>query len=135
MCIRDRTARVKVGPILAPPLTLVCVWHRGKRYELTNVRTLLRARGSVSVAEKHWRFESENSEARIEGELAAETDEMVGLHYENPNGQMTYCLNSKIARARLSLEPKNGPRVEARSRAAALEIGTKEADHGVRMMA
>jgi hypothetical protein len=120
---------------LAPPLTLVCVWHQGKRYELTNVRTLLRGRGSIAVDARRWQFESENADARIEGELSADTDEMVGLYYENPNGQMTYCLNSKIARARLRLEPKNGSPIEARSRAAALEIGTKDPEHGIAMMA
>jgi hypothetical protein len=60
---------------------------------------------------------------------------MVGLHYENPNGEMTYCLNSKIAWALLVLEPKSGPRVQATSNAAALEIGTKDPKHGVCMLA
>jgi hypothetical protein len=126
------TARVKMGPILVPPLTLVCVWHKGRRYELNDTKTLLKAKGSISPGV--WRFHSRSKEAEIEGELRAENSETAGLYYENPNGEMTYCLNSKIAHAELTLSPKDGPVVRARSRAAALEIGTKNADHGVKML-
>jgi hypothetical protein len=126
------TARVKLGPVLAPPLTLLCVWHRGRRYELNETKTLLRARGTVSP--RVWTFRSRGPDASIEGELRAETADMAGLYYENPNGEMTYCLNSKIARAELTLTPNDGPVVRARSRAAALEIGTKDASHGVKML-
>jgi hypothetical protein len=126
------TARVKVGPLLAPPLTLVCVWHRGERYELNQTKTLLKARGSIST--RVWTFQSTGPDASVEGELRAETEDMAGLYYENPNGEMTYCLNSKIARAELTLTPKGRPIVRATSRAAALEIGTKDAGHGVKML-
>lgn len=132
LLLEGATARVKVGPILAPPLTLVCVWHCGRRYELNDTRTLLKARGTISP--RVWRFHSESKLAKVEGELRAETDDMAGLYYENPNGQMTYCLNSKIAVAELTLSPKDGPVVRARSRAAALEIGTKDGGHGVKML-
>lgn len=127
------TGRLKLGPILAPPLTVLCVWHAGRRYAFNDVRTLLRNKGVITL--RSWRFEAESPQARVRGELAADTDEMVGLHYENPNGEMTYCLNSKIAWALLELESKDGPRVHASSNAAALEIGTKDPKHGVRMMA
>jgi hypothetical protein len=125
------TASVKVGPLETPPLTLLVVWHRGVRYELNDPRSLLGARGKVTP--RSWRFSAESRLARIEGELAAEQRDVVGLYYENPNGEMTYCLNSKIARGRLRLEVKGRPPLEARTRMAALEVGTKDPAHGVRM--
>jgi hypothetical protein len=133
LVLEGATGRIKLGPVLAPPLTLVCVWHRGRRYQFNHVRTLLRNRGTITP--RSWRFEAENAEARVHGELAADTDEMVGLHYENPNGEMTYCLNSKISWGLLVLEPRDGARVHATTRSAALEIGTKDPKHGVRMVA
>lgn len=133
LLLEGATGRIKLGPILAPPLTLLCVWHAGRRYQFNDVRTLVRNKGRITL--RSWRFEAENAEARIHGELAADTDEMVGLYYENPNGEMTYCLNSKIAWGLLVLEPKTGPRVHATTNAAALEIGTKDPEHGVRMLA
>jgi hypothetical protein len=48
---------------------------------------------------------------------------------------MTYCLNSKIARGHVRLEVAGRPTIEATTRAAALEIGTRDPDHGVKMLA
>jgi hypothetical protein len=127
------TARVKLGPILAPPLTLVCVWHEGERYEFNRVKQLLGARGSVTP--RSWRFRAESADASVEGELEAGTTDFVGLYYENPDGDMTYCLNSKIARGKLRLEVRGKPLLEATTDSAALEIGTKDPNHGVRMLA
>ncbi len=69
----------------------------------------------------------------VRAELAAETDDFVGLHYPNPSGAMTYCLNTKIARTRLELRLPGAAPMIATSRAGALEIGTRDAQHGVRM--
>jgi len=127
------TARVKVGPVLAPPLTLVCVRHRGVRHDFNAPLTLLRARGSVEL--RRWTFSAKNARATVTGELWAETPDFVGLAYDNPDGAVTYCLNSKIARGRIRLSVHGRPDVEAMTRAAALEIGTKDPDHGVAMLA
>jgi hypothetical protein len=67
--------------------------------------------------------------------VEARTDDMVGLYYANPDGAMTYCLNSKLASARVRFEPKGRAPLTLTSRAAALEVGTRDADHGVRMQA
>lgn len=127
------TARVKMGPVLVPPLTIVCVWHQGARYEFNDIKTLLSSSGSIGL--RVWRFEARSARAQVRGELSATTEDMVGLYYENPNGDMTYCLNSKIARAWLRLDTDSGPPLELTSRAAALEIGTKNPKHGVTMVA
>lgn len=127
------TARVKLGPVVAPPLTLICVWHEGNHYQLSGVRELAKARGKVT--ERSWSFRAESEEARVEGELSADTKDFVGLYYENPDGDMTYCLNSKIARGRMRLEVRGKPALVVETNSAALEIGTKDPSHGVRMLA
>jgi hypothetical protein len=127
------TARVKVGPVLAPPLTLVCVRHRGVRYDFNAPATLLRTRGTIEL--RRWSFSAKNALATVSGELWADTRDFVGLAYENPDGAITYCLNSKIARGRLRLSVRGRPDIEALTRAAALEIGTKDPAHGVTMLA
>jgi len=127
------TARVKLGRILAPPLTLVTVIYRGERYAFNRPSELLHARGSVTA--RSWRFRARTRRARIEGELLADTGDFAGLYYENPDGEMTYCLNSKIARGSVRLEIEGRPPVIATTRSAALEIGTKDPEHAVRMVA
>ena len=131
------TARVKVGPVLAPPLTLLCVWHRGVHYHFNDPITLLRARGNIDPidAPRRWRFHAKNALAEVSGEMFADTSDFVGLSYENPDGAITYCLNSKIARGRLRLSVKGRPDLDVVTNAAAFEIGTKNAQHGVKMLA
>ena len=127
------TARVKLGPLLSPPITLVIAVQAGERHYFTLPGSLLRARGRI--APRSWEFRAANANARIEGSFSADTADFVGLHYENPDGAMTYCLNSKIARGHVRLEVAGRPALEAHTRAAALEIGTRDPDHGVKMLA
>ena len=125
------SARVKVGPVLAPMTTLLCVRYRGVRYDLNSIADLVRSSGSVSV--RRWHFRGGNSLCKIDGELWGETDDFVGLHYENPDGTLCYCLNTKIASARIELTVRGRAPLFLYSRAAALEIGTQDPAHGVRM--
>lgn len=126
------TARVRVGPLLAPPLTVLCVWRRGVRYAFNQPLVLLRSRGAIG--QRGWTFHAESRLARVEGELAADTRDFVGLHYENPDGATTCCLNSKIAAGTLRFAVKGRSEIVARTRAAALEIGTRDPAHGIPML-
>lgn len=125
------SARVRMGPVLSPMGTAVFVRWKGRRWDL-NARELVgRNRGSISL--RRWEVTAAGQGIEVRAELSAETDDFVGLHYPNPSGAMTYCLNTKLARARLELRiPGEAPMV-ATSRAAALEIGTHDRQHGVRM--
>lgn len=125
------SARVRMGPVLSPMATAVFVRYRGQSWDLNGAELLGKNRGSISL--RRWEATAKGKGVVLHADLAAETDDFVGLHYPNPSGAMTYCLNTKIARARIELTlPGVGP-IVATSRAAALEIGTREAQHGVRM--
>lgn len=125
------SARVELGPLLSPLTTLVCVRHRGVRYDFNRPVDLARARAQLD--HRRWAFRAENDLGRIEGELFAQTDDFVGLYYANPQGKMTYCLNTKLAHARIRFEPRGRLPLTLTSRTAALEVGTREPKHGVRM--
>ena len=133
LVVEGITARVKLGPVLSPPLTLVIAEHAGARHLFTLPGSLFRARGRI--APRAWEFRAANASARISGSFAADTEDFVGLHYENPDGAMTYCLNSKIASGSVRLAAAGRPPLEAHTRAAALEIGTRDPHHGVKMFA
>lgn len=126
------SARVRMGPVLSPMATAVFVRCKGRSWDL-NARELLgKNRGSISL--RRWEATAEGQGIEVRAELAAETDDFVGLHYPNPSGAMTYCLNTKIARTRLELRLPGAAPVVATSRAGALEIGTRDREHGVRMV-
>jgi hypothetical protein len=125
------SAKVKLGPVLSPLATLLCVRWRGVRYDLNTTFDLLTNHGEITP--RRWRFEGEDRHIALRGEMWATTDDFVGLFYENPDGPPTHCLNSKLAHARLEIEPRGRAPFVAHSRAAALEIGTLDPTHGVRM--
>lgn len=127
------SARVKVGPVLTPLTTLVCVRHRGSSYDWNRPLDIVRASGDVGL--RRWSFAVKSDLGIVEGYVEAETDDFVGLYYPSPNGVMTHCLNSKLASARVTFQPRGKPPLSLTTKAAALEIGTHDADHGVRMYA
>ncbi|MEZ4224441.1 MAG: tocopherol cyclase family protein [Polyangiaceae bacterium] len=132
LVVEGLTGRVRVGPLLAPPLTLMCVRHRGVRFDLNAAKALLKNRGEITP--RSWRFRAQGPRASVEGEFFAATDDFGGLYYENPDGAMTHCLNSKIAEGRLRLELAGRAPLIVTTRSAALEIGTRDPSHGVRML-
>lgn len=131
LVVEAMSGRVRVGPVMTPLLTVVCARFRGVDYLWNGPIEMARAHGDVGL--RRYSFTAEAKRARIEGLFEVETDDMVGLYYPNPDGPMTYCLNSKLARAHVRLEVHGRPPIAINSRAAALEIGTRDSEHGVRM--
>jgi hypothetical protein len=113
-------------------VTAVFVRLGRERFDLGPLEGLGTNRGTVSL--RRWEIAAEQRGVRITGELAAETDDFVGLHYPNPTGAPTYCLNTKLARARFEIARPGGRTLVATTRAAAFEIGTLDRHHGVRMV-
>jgi hypothetical protein len=127
------SAKVRLGGVVTSPLvTVVAVRHHGARYEIRHVHEIARARGAIEGL-RTWRFSTEQAGARIDGELELRVEDTVGIYYPNPNGEMTHCLNSKIARATLDLRAHQRPALHLTSERAALEIATHDPKHGVRM--
>jgi len=76
------TAKVKIGPLWTPAMTLIVLRHQGREFALNGIWRSLRARGDYEYFQ--WRFASENADAAIEGEIAAPRENFVGLRYYNP---------------------------------------------------
>jgi len=126
------SGKVKVGRLTTPLVSLVALRHKGVRYEVHGALDLARTRGRIERL-RRWEFSAHQAGATIEGDIELTPDDTVGLYYPNPTGEMTYCLNSKIARARLRFTPRGRAPLVLTSDAAALEIGTHDPRHGIRM--
>jgi hypothetical protein len=118
------------GPVLGA--TILCIRHEGARYDLNGLRSLARNAGAISP--RRWQFRGRSARVEIDGEMWADTDDFVGLFYPNPDGTNCHCLNSELARAEVTLKIAGRPARIYRSSRAALEIGTRDPNHGVRMV-
>jgi hypothetical protein len=132
------SAKVRLGPVATPYLSLLFLRHRGRDFDFRGIRQWLSR--DVSVGRYFWAFAAESEDARLAGRIEAPAEDFAGLTYEDPDGARAACLNSKIARARLELFERAGPRFEPiatleADRSAALELLVRERDHGIRMLA
>ncbi len=126
------TARIKIGPIWTPRMTLIVLRHEGREYALNTTRCSLRANGRFGRF--FWNFSSGNELAYIEGEIVSTPLNFVGLTYHNPPGGDKFCLNCKIASCRVLLTiPGENPVLLVTGNRAAFEILTDDPAHGVKM--
>lgn len=103
------TARVRIGPILTPPMTVLVLRLGEEELRLSSIPRALRARArygargdeSEGTDGFEWTFDSRSGDVRIEGTLSAPRSRFVALPYGNPPGGLKTCLNSKLARCTL----------------------------------
>lgn len=128
------TARLKLGPLRTPPMSLVVLRIDGREIALNSITRALRATSEFGFFD--WRIESQSTEARITLRIHAPRESFVGLVYDNPPGGSKTCLNSKLASCELTLEERGRPqRVLVARHRAAFEILTERKDHGVQVAA
>lgn len=100
------SARIKLGPFPLPALPLFAFEWRGKRHLFNSLGQLRR---NVSVErEPTWTFSCEGDELRLEGEATAPHDRFVGVRYEDPDGSIRFCRNTKIATLVLKVLERDG---------------------------
>lgn len=133
LVLEAASGRVRAGPLLLPVMSVVNVRHRGVDYPFNGLRQLVATRADIGL--RRYTFSGTSRAGRIEALFEAPVEDFVGLWYRNPRGPTTHCLNSKLASGRIRFEPADGPPIELTTRAAALEVGTIRADHGVKMYA
>jgi hypothetical protein len=124
------TARVRLGPIWTPWLTLIVLRADGQEFALNSLAQSVRAYGRFEYF--RWRLDSHAAGMRVRGQIEAPASAFVGLRYDNPPGGHKTCLNTKLAACQLTLErPGHPPRPFATRHRAAFEILTDDRDHGV----
>ncbi len=124
--------RTRALRVLLPLRTVLTVRHHGTSYPMNALASV--AHNVSNVTLRRWQFRGAGPRVELEGEMWAPTDDFVGLFYPNPDGALTHCLNSKIAHADVMLRIAGRVPRRLRSTRAALEIGTRDPSHGVRMV-
>ena len=128
------TARVRMGPVWTPWMTLVVLRLDGQTHSLNALPLAVRAKGAYDFFT--WSFETATREVEIRGTISAARADFVGLPYDNPPGGQKTCLNTKIARCDLVVRRRGRPpRSLACRHRAAFEILTDATDHDVGVIA
>ena len=124
------TARVKLGPVFSPWLTIACLRLGGETYTFNRISTALRATAHYNFFD--WQFRSRHAGHQLDVHIHAPASCFTALTYYNPPGGSKTCLNSKIAHCDVSLASHGqAPRRLQTHHRAAFEILTDRQDHGV----
>jgi hypothetical protein len=57
-----------------------------------------------------WRFEARAGRRRLRGEVSARPEDLIGVTYHDPDGDLAYCYNTEVASMRLELLERGGGR-------------------------
>jgi hypothetical protein len=132
LVLEASTTRHRSKRFLGPQFSTICMRYQGRDYAFNGPLQVLSTRANIGV--RRYGFSAKGPQGKLDAIVDAHVDDLVGLHYRNPNGTLTHCLNAALAHARVRFEPHDGHPVAVSSRAASLELGTPRQDHGVMMM-
>jgi hypothetical protein len=123
------TARLKLGPIMTPPLSVAALRLGDEVLSWTGLVYAARALGAY--APYQWHLETTGKHGAIDMRMSADPSEFVALRYPNPPGGTKICLNSKLAHCEITVRRPNLPPLVLRSSRAAFEILDDTAPPGV----
>jgi hypothetical protein len=124
------TARVRLGPLHTPWVTLANLRVAGEQHTLVGL--LHGALAKSDLGYFFWEFDTSDRDTRIVARIEAPRSAFVALRYRNPPGGVKTCLNTKIARAEITLQTSAGTRTLVTKHRAAFEILTDDSSHGLR---
>src|SRR5690606_27788702 len=101
------TARIRIGPLLTPPMTTLVLRLDGREYKLNSLLQAVRTKAHYGYF--NWHFDATGKQVRIVGDIQAPREHFIGLNYYNPPGGSNTCLNCKIASCRLLVQEKGQP--------------------------
>lgn len=103
-------AQIRLGPVTCPRLKLFYLKSQSGEYLFNSPLKLIRNHSSCGLG--FWDFMAQDRHVRLVGRLRCSTDRFVGLTYTDPDGEILWCNNSKLASIELQLYGKNGKCIE-----------------------
>lgn len=100
------SAKLKLGRVTTQWLPALVVRRGGARYRFN--RTVDVWAQELTIGDLAWRIGLRSGAGEVELSMDADLRRTACLGYRNPDGVLSYCLNSKTGRARLRVQPRDG---------------------------
>ncbi len=128
------TAHTAVGPISLPAATLFVLRHDGREIAVRSVVATRHTRGEYRPFS--WSFGASVEGVTLDGEISAQSGDVIGLTYTDTDGESKYCYNSALATCRIRLSGSGVTTTELTAiRRGMFEILTDERNSSVRLLA
>jgi len=132
------SGRIKLGPVVSPLFSAMVVRRGTRTYRFDRVFARWTQRPRIEghagaeagpTGPFHWNLKLRGHEGDAEIDMVAAPSRVACLGYGNPDGSLAYCLNSKLARVSLRVNPRNEDGFTLTSEhGGALEILTRTPD-------
>lgn len=121
------------GLIPTPALSTFYFYYQGKEYHINSLWSAIRARSKHSLTD--WSFEVESGELLFKGYIKADLRSFAGITYEDTNGSLLYCANSKLSEMSLLIYRNGKCEATLLSKAsAAFEIVSRDKNQYVQFL-
>ncbi len=131
------SAQTMISGKTMPALTCLFFYWEGEWYRFNSPIAWAKNRSQYDLG--RWHFEAESKSHLFVGDFFATPENIVGVHYESPEGSESFCHNTKIADLKIQIMKKNKSGWEqiktlTASKTAALEIVQPKLDERVRLL-
>lgn len=89
------SARNQIGPFVTPRLSSFYFFYQNQGYYFNTLRDAIFLKSTNTLNE--WTFQADRGDLSFRGTARAEHKDFAGLTYEDTNGSLLYCSNSKLS--------------------------------------
>lgn len=89
------------GPVKGPRLSSFFFLYKDRKFEFNSIWNIFRIRSNHTLTE--WNFRADKGEYSFRGGIKANLKDFAGITYEDTNGTLMYCANSKLSNMTISI--------------------------------
>ncbi len=89
------SARAQIGPITSPKISSFYFFYQNQNYSFNSLKDIIHLKSKNTLNE--WEFQADRGDILFRGYIKSEYKDFAGLTYEDTNGSLLYCANSKLS--------------------------------------